>query len=401
MSIERIAKVGAAVAGLGAFTATLAAGRTDTPDATHLMTVGAVGVGAGALTLAGGIGAARGAEAVLRPAIARGGRIAAAIGAATLAGSLLGTVAAFASPQSTILRDRVGARSDLRGAQHEREALEREAVDLRDSRRSADEKRESMQELVDEARPATIERQVDDGRVDLVGARIEPAMQALYARYDRDERDSGIWFGEQQRSVGDRTFTIAPLVTAVVGTPDLDRIEDELPRVGSPGQLAEVVSEQVDRVGSGTRGVIDVDEADVWYDTMSAPGEHDITWDYTGLLDELQEYGREHGRGWSVAKFAADRPLLVLVGVDSLTDAQAYAKRATWQNDIKATAVVELPEGAPARYALASVSHDGELDDDTPKAGRVPDFFDPRIASIVDHRGNVLEPADLRPAPED
>ncbi len=388
MNVDRIMQAATALTFASSAAGVLAVtrGRTgsDDPVPDVLGIGGAVAVAAAATTVAG-LAAARWGEHTLRSGVVRGGRGAALLGAATLGGAALGAVASLAAGRLAVTRRTNDHRSALEDERARGSELDAQVEHL-------SERAEGVRALVDEARPATPMRDIVDGRVDLIGAPIGPAAKHLFNAYDR--HDNGLWLGDQQRTVGDRTFTIAPIVMAELG----ERIQSSprtLVELGAP-DVEEIVFREVDSTRSGSTGVIDPDEADSWYDDIDSIGEKDITWRWSELLDELGADERILGSGhvWRLEPFSDEVPLLALVGVDSVDEARTFAQHAAAVTPAAAYAVVELPADAPCRYALASVAFPESSPDERATNAERSEVgeSDERIVAVVSAAGSRLDP---------
>jgi hypothetical protein len=387
--VGRIAGVAAGAAGLSAFAAPLAA-RGGEHDIATPTTSAAIGAGAGLAVVGGGIGAARWGEHALRPALSRGGRIGAAIGAGMLVGALSGGVMAHVTDRTQVHRQVSAARTELETERQRADAKDSSVPDLQ-------ERTSGLHELADEAESAPRARRIDDGRIDLVGAPIGAAAATLFAQYDRPNK--GLWLGDQQRTVGERTFSIGPLMQELIGDQVAKRGAEAV-LVEEPSRLEHVLRTKVDHASTGTVGVIDAEEAAGWYDDPDAVGEKDISWRWDSYVEELatrQELDLRE-RSWGLGRFSDSVPLLALVGVDSLEDARHLAHQATVGRSLMAVAVVKLPDDAPTRWALASVTADGNPHrfGSLGATFHIGGLLDERVEAVVDSAGSEWDRTQLR-----
>jgi hypothetical protein len=356
MTVQRIAGIGAAIAGVGAFTGTLLAGRGDDTPARQLLVSGGI-AGAGALALGGGVGVARWGEQALRPGITRGARSAAAVGAALVAGAIAGTVTSFVA-------DRFGQHRATDVARERRDAATARVDAAKEAAKQPgriDDEAAHAKDLEAEAATAKVALQIDDGRVDLVGAPVSAAATSLLNQYDRD--DNGLTLAEQQRTVGDKTFSIGATAARLLAARDKD--EAGTPPIEDVGALEKFLSDTVDT--GGRSGYIDVDEARAWYGA-AGPGERNVTWGWKSHLDSIASVSqgefqasldKDRRTTWSLGEFDDGVPMLALPGADTLEQAMNLATEAAAEQRTT-MAVVKLPDGAPTRFALASLQENGD-----------------------------------------
>lgn len=368
MSVQRLAGVTAAFAGTAAFAAPLAVARDEQRNGPGPELVGAGTAAAGTVLLGGGLGVSRVAEHLLRPGLARFGRASAATGAALLAGSIAGMLGAH-------LADRVG--------HHRTMGTAREDLDAADELGASTQR---LRTLEAEAAPATVELQVDDGRIDLVGAPVSAVVTTLLAHYDLS--DDGLTTGDQQRSVGDRTYSIGT-VFAELAREHLQS-SPGTPFVVERDRLAEFLSTRVDGSAGGRSGIVDVAEARAWY-AENGPGEADVTWHWDEHLDSIAMASNPtapatdgyYERTWSISRFSTNHVMLALPGIDTASEATTIARHAAIVGR-QVKAVVELPADAPTRYALATLRVNDTAGTTVDPKAPLKRHLDPSVVAVSD-----------------
>jgi hypothetical protein len=353
-SLPRIASIAVGTIGIGA-----AAGRLayDTRPADRgpdgIVATGA-GVGAGSLALLGGTAAARSAEQALRPGIARAGRTTAALGAALVAGSLLGEVAARFLGVADGRRSSGDVRDELAKQQARidapQDATKRANSDAARYERLAEEFTPLPTTAAERPRPA-------DGRIDLAGAPIGAAARALHQRYDVND-DDVLGLDERQRPIAAGSASIATLMSIAHAATAATAKRDE-PITIKVADLEQVIADEVDT--GGITGVIDNDEATAWFGPDGV-GEKTITWDGADAF-VASVASPAHSDEYSTYAPGPWRPggddILYLPGV--YTESAAKEQLAGLSADRHPAAVlVKLPEDAPTSYGVMSLLIDGE-----------------------------------------
>ena len=344
---SRVLVLGAAAIGAGAFGASLQGGRNGDGGAPNTLPA-LVGIAAGAVALGGGIGMARLAESTLRPGFAQAGRALAAAGGAAIVGSATGLIGAYAVSRRTT-HQLVDEQARVRDAAQARidELPEPGAAAAK-----LDEEAAGLAALEAEAEPVEVELQVDDGRIDLVGAPVAAVALTLFNHYVAS-RDHGLSYRDGQRTDDEgRSFSIMPLLEDLLDI----RTQDEDDLLGVTATTVEARLRTL--VDTDESGIIEAAEARAWYDGL---GEVDVTWDWPGLLEEIgpnRHVDSEH-RALSIGAWDDSTPLLAMPGYDDLDDVAEVARAIARRTSLGAVAVVELPADAPTRYALATVLHDG------------------------------------------
>ncbi len=343
----RTIALGTAAVGAGAFATSLIAARPG--DEHSLRPVPAlVGIAASALAIGGGLGMAKLAEAALRPGAASAGRLIAAAGGAALVGTGTGLLAAYGLSRR-VAHQRMHEPERALDAARQREA---ELPEPGAAAEKLDNGTSGLEQLREETEPIDVELQVDDGRIDLVGAPVAAIARSIHDQYVL-VKDQHLSLAQMQRSDGDgRTFSIAPMIEAMIGR-EIDA--GEWPQL-TPADIEAWLARELDTDDSG---VIDVDEAHAWYERT---GEVDVTWDWESLLEEIgpNQHHDPETRAFTIGSWWDDTPMLALVGVEDLEAAKARARGAAAGDDRSGVALVELPAGAPATYALASLLRMGD-----------------------------------------
>jgi hypothetical protein len=328
--------------------------------------------GVGTLGVVGGTFAARSAEQALHPTLARGGRIAAAVGAGLLGGAILGTLG------SELQRAFQGrTRTD---AAAERLAQEQARSSTAPSADAATKDAAATRALVDDYQPApagsSTRLPASDPRVDIGGATVASAAGAILRAFDSN--DTGVvWTGEQQRVVHGRTLSLASAVSLA------PRHDDGAVDFAKPSELEDLITAHIDRPDTGTPGTIDDAEAAAWYGPDGI-GEKDITWD--GEAATVQRLFSEpavsaEDAAWTLGAYAPKTgPILYLTGVDSEAAARALLPSLV-HDDLPAPVLVRLPDGAPSRFGIVSLLRNGERSTDRPDQEAMPTIRG--IGSIV------------------
>jgi hypothetical protein len=404
MNVPRLAGITAGIAGVGAAGAVLAMSKSDDADGVGPELKVGLGLAAGGLlALGSGYGIAQWAETGLRPGVARAGRSGAAIGAALIAGSIVGLVGAAVASQWVDNSRTHHAREDVDAA----EARVAKAADAAKEAPKVEAQAERADQLGDEAAKADVELQVDDGRIDLVGAPLSAATAAVYGQYDTG--DDELYLGDQQRTVGDRTFSIGTAMNELLA-PSLAKDASDTATVDRAA-FSKLLTDKVDTDAAGKSGIIDVSEAKQWY-SEAGPGELDVTWGWKQHLDSIAKTAHPKQPAtdatyevtWSLGQFDPEKhtPMLALPGVETVDEAAKLARQASVWSSV-AMVVVSLPDDAPTRYALVRLQGNGNgsyVDKDT----NLKPYLSEDVRAVVDADTDLrIDPPlpDVRPGMRD
>ncbi len=296
-------------------------------------------------------------EQSLRPGRARSGRTVAAVGAALVAGSLIGEVAARF----------IGIADGRRAAGAVRDERDRQQARIdapQDATKEANTDAERYAQLAREFQPlpsdAAARPRVDDGRLDIAGASVGAAARALHQAYDMNDDDL-LGMDEQQRAIDGGSASIATLLADVYRAKSGTDRQDGEPITATVADLEQVIADRVD-VG-GTNGVIDNDEATAWFGPIGA-GEKAHVWSgASAFLASIKDPSFTPKE--STAKYApgpwraGGDDILYLTEADDLTTAKRQLAELSTDGN-PAALLVALPEGAPSTYGVVSLFVDGE-----------------------------------------
>jgi hypothetical protein len=366
--LPRIAGLAVGAVGIGTVAGRFALEASARDDAPNGLLVTGAGVGIGALGLVGGTMLGRVSEQALSPGLARSGRTVAALGAALVAGSLIGEVAS----RFVGIADGRRAAGDVR----DERAKQQSRIDApQDATRQATTDAERYEHLAKEFQPlpadAAARPHVDDGRLDIAGSPIASAARAIHQMYDRNDDDL-IGLDEQQRPIPGGVASIASLMAPVMSAKSAQAARDKTDVTATVADLEQVIADRVDT--GGVEGVIDNAEATAWF-AADGTGEKALTWD--GAASFLADIAAPAYKDAQNTTYAPGPwrdhgdDIMYLPGVETVASAKSLL--AGLSTDGHAAAVlVALPAGAPSRYGVVSLHINGAAEgrpyDDTIKA---------------------------------